>query len=72
MKKAKRMLKLTSLNSENLNEKELHQTHGGWCHCGCFWAACGGSSNYWNNNYNTSENKVSPLPPEGVDAGIVV
>lgn len=72
MKKAKSLIKLTNLNSEDLNEKELSHARGGWCHCGCFWAACGGSSLYWNDNYNTAENKVSPLPPEDVDAGIVV
>lgn len=71
MKKTRRMIKLTQLNSEHLSEKELNHARGGECSCSCFYAACGGSSNYWNDNFNTGMGFVSPLPPVNVDCGIV-
>lgn len=71
MKKVKRLIKLTNLNSENLNEKELSCALGGECLCGCFWAACGGSSNIDNSSANSTNGFYSKLPPVGVDCGVL-
>ncbi len=74
MKQLKKMIKLTNLSLENLNVKELNHAQGGSrCHCGCFWAACSGSSRSSNSNANTTHDPpfVSPLPPVDVEAGIL-
>lgn len=70
MKKARSLIKLTNLNSENLSEKELNHARGGECHCGCFYAACGGSTSAANSGENGPMGYVSPLPPVDVDCGI--
>lgn len=72
MKKVKNLIKLTNLNSENLNEKELSYALGGVCGCGCYWAACGGSSRTDNSFKNDEGGLGSPLPPVGVDCGVSV
>jgi natural product precursor len=71
MKRVKNLIKLTNLNSERLNEKELRHVVGGECHCGCFYAACGGSSKIANDGSNTEHGFVSPLPPFEAQWGIV-
>lgn len=71
MKKLKNLTKLTNLNSENVNEKELSHVIGGVCCCGCFYEACGGSARAANDSANDEKDLYSPLPPEGIDAGIV-
>ena len=73
MKKINRLIKLTNLNVENLEESQLSHAVAGQdrCHCGCFWATCGGSSRYWNGFFNDEKGFVSPLPPDDVDCGIV-
>lgn len=54
MTRVKSLIKLTNLNSENLNEKELKEVRAGeMCWCSCWYEACGGSSlidNGWANN----------------------
>ena len=71
MKKLRGLIKLTKFNSENVNGNELNHALGGACSCSCFWAACGGSSRSNNDTANNEKGYVSPLPPVGVDCGIV-
>ncbi len=71
MKKLKKLVKLTNLNSEQLKEKELGQALGGEiiCFCGCFYARCGGSSSRMNAFYNEIEGFKSPLPKDDAECG---
>jgi natural product precursor len=61
MKRVKNLIKLTTLNSGSLNEKELNHVLGGGCYCGCFYENCGGSSTGNNDSANTSGGKSSVL-----------
>lgn len=70
MKRVKNFIKLTHLNPDRLNEKELSHVIGGLCHCGCFYATCGGSTRAANSDKNDEGNLVSPLPPFDADWGI--
>ncbi len=70
MKRVKNLIKLTNLNSERLNEKELcHAMGSGFGYCGCYWANCGGSSDAANSAANKKGGLDSPLPPEGAHYG---
>lgn len=62
MKRVKNLIKLSNLKVERLKEKELGHVIGALCHCGCFYAACGGSSSSANDSANTSKSLASPLP----------
>jgi hypothetical protein len=65
MKRIKSFIKLTSRNSERLNEKELNRVISGEAgcegNCGCWYAQCGGSSSIDNENAN-AENLHSEIP----------
>jgi hypothetical protein len=62
MKRVKNLIKLSNLKVERLNDKELGHVIGALCHCGCFYAACGGSSSSSNYSANNKKGFVSPLP----------
>lgn len=70
MKRVKRLIKLTNLNEEHLEENQLRLAFGGECQCSCFYCSCGGSSNEDNGAANGPKGLVSPLPPEDVDCGV--
>jgi natural product precursor len=70
MKKIKRLIKLTNLNPEHLEESQLSHVFGGACSCSCFYCSCGGSSKKDNKGANAEHGWVSPLPPDDVDCGI--
>ncbi len=65
MKRVKALIKLSKLNSDRLNEKELSHVTGGLCWCGCFYANCGGSSKSDNDVANSGGNKTSIIPHIG-------
>jgi hypothetical protein len=58
MKRIKNLIKLTQLNSESLNEKELNRVSAGHF-CGCFYENCGGSSTSGNDAANEKNNLYS-------------
>jgi len=62
MKQVKNLIKLTNLNSEKLNEKELTLVNGGNCSCGCFYSNCGGSSSNDNYRANSIGDYISIFP----------
>lgn len=65
MKRVKNLIKLTNLNSESLNEKELNQVIAGEetvCMCGCYYSECGGSAEMDNADANSNEGLYSEVP----------
>ncbi len=66
MKRIKNLIKLTNLNSESLNEKELSHVSGGVgeCYCGCFYETSEGSSTFDNETANDAKDLTS-IPPVG-------
>jgi len=64
MKRVKNLIKLTHLNSERLNEKELGIEVGGKgnCICMCYYETCGGSSTSDNEAKNNERDLTSMLP----------
>ncbi len=63
MKRIKNLIKLTTLNSKSLNEKELSRVTGGGCFCGCFYEDNGGSTTANNDTANTRSNLYSIYRP---------
>lgn len=65
MKRVKSLIKLTNLNSETLNEKDLNRVicgAGEYCYCGCWYSECGGSSDGDNDAYNDRDDLFSFIP----------
>lgn len=64
MKQIKNLMKLTNLNSERLNEKELSHTIGGFitCFCLCYYEGCGGESKIDNGATNKADGLFPPKP----------
>ena len=70
MKRVKNLIKLTNLNSESLNEKELNQVIAGdviVCHCGCYYSECGGASTMDVADANSNEGFYSEVPFDEVE-----
>jgi len=68
MKEIKGLIKLTNLNSEKVNDKELKYVSGGFCGCGCYYSNCGGSSDVDNAAANAGSNPpiISSFPPASI------
>ncbi|UCH92231.1 MAG: rSAM-modified peptide [Candidatus Aminicenantes bacterium] len=76
MKRVRKLIKLTNLQAEGLDEKGLIHVFGGIepkeCSCSCFYEACGGSTRADNDSANLKHGYSSPLPDmEDPNWGIV-
>ena len=70
MKRVKKLIKLTNLSSESLNEKDLQLLTAGTDHyCGCYYEYCGGSGDEANDAANEPGGLESEFPWDEAEWG---